>query len=349
MTLLTWLGIAFCISQSALFSGSNLAFFTLGKLELELEARKGNPAAEQVLKLRQDANFLLVTILWGNVAINVLLALLSGSVMTALGAFLFSTFLITIFGEIMPQAYFSRHALKVASLFAPIMRGYQLLLYPVARPTALALDKWLGPEALRYYKERDLREIIKMHMESRHTEIDRLEGQGAMNFLTLDDVPLSEEGESIDPDSIVQLPFRGDQPQFPAISASSTDPFLQRLNRSGRKWAVLIDQDGSARLVVNTDKFTKAALFDERGFDPRRYCHRPVITDDRNARLGVLIPHLKVLPDHSEDDVVDNDVILLWGNEKRILTGADILGRLLRGIVRNSPSSGQRTSRAAAG
>ena len=49
------------------------------KLELELEARKGNPRAQRVQRLRQDANFLLVTILWGNVAVNVLLALLSAA------------------------------------------------------------------------------------------------------------------------------------------------------------------------------------------------------------------------------------------------------------------------------
>jgi len=42
-----------------------------------------------------------------------------------------------------------------------------------------------------------------------------------------------------------------------------------------------------------------------------------------------------VEPRHAEDDVVDEDIILLWGDEKRIITGADILGRLLRGIVEN--------------
>jgi hypothetical protein len=31
------------------------------------------------------------------------------------------------------------------------------------------------------------------------------------------------------------------------------------------------------------------------------------------------------------DDVIDHDLILLWADEKRVITGADILGRLLRG------------------
>ncbi len=79
---------------------------------------KNNPQALKVAKLRQDSNFLLTTILWGNVGINVLLTLLSNSVMMGAVAFLFSTFVITFFGEIIPQVYFSRHALKVASLLA---------------------------------------------------------------------------------------------------------------------------------------------------------------------------------------------------------------------------------------
>jgi metal transporter CNNM len=31
--------------------------------------------------------------------------------------------------------------------------------------------------------------------------------------------------------------------------------------------------------------------------------------------------------------VIDQDLILVWGKQRRIITGADILGRLLRGIV----------------
>ena len=46
----------------------------LEKLRLEIEA-KSSARARRVLEMRKDSNFLLTTILWGNVAINVLLAL----------------------------------------------------------------------------------------------------------------------------------------------------------------------------------------------------------------------------------------------------------------------------------
>ena len=42
---------------------------------------------------------------------------------------------------------------------------------------------------------------------------------------------------------------------------------------------------------------------------------------------------MKLKPEHAEDDVIDHDLILVWGEQKRIITGADLLGRLLRGIA----------------
>ena len=127
-TLFTWLGIVFCISQSACFSGLNLAFFSLSRMRLEIESGQGDEQAQQILSMREDSNFLLTTILWGNVAINVLLTLLSDSVLAGISAFLFSTVAITLFGEIGPQAYFSRHAKKMASRLTPLLRFYQWIL-----------------------------------------------------------------------------------------------------------------------------------------------------------------------------------------------------------------------------
>ena len=55
-------------------------------------------------------------------------------------------------------------------------------------------------------------------------------------------------------------------------------------------------------------------------------------------RLGDVIGCMKVKPERPGDDVIDNDLILVWGEQKRVITGADLLGRLLRGIaVINTP------------
>jgi metal transporter CNNM len=335
MLLLTWIGIALCITQSATLSGLNLAFFSVSKLRLELEASKNNKDAKKVLALREDSNFLLVTILWGNVGVNVLLALLSGSVLTGVIAFLFSTVLITIFGEIIPQAYFSRNAIKVGALLSPVLRFYQIILFPAAKPTAIILDTWLGKEGIHFYRERDLREVIKMHVESAETEIDKVEGKGALNFLAIDDLPLSAEGEIIDPESIVSLKFNGHKPVFPVIKPSASNRFLKKLNKSGKKWIVIVDAEMEPKLVVDSDEFIRDTFFESGKFNPIRHCHRPIIIRESKAKLGDVIPRLKVNPEHGEDDVIDEDIILFWNDEKRVITGSDILGRLLRGIVKN--------------
>ena len=54
----------------------------------------------------------------------------------------------------------------------------------------------------------------------------------------------------------------------------------------------------------------------------------------QTRKLGEVIGHMKVRPETPEDDVVDHDLILVWANDqRRIITGADLLGRLLRGIA----------------
>jgi metal transporter CNNM len=332
-TPLIWLGIGFCVSQSAIFSGLNLALFSVSRLRLEIEAAAGNRVAKQVVSLRADANGLLTTILWGNVSANVLLALLSNSVMAGAAAFLFSTFVITLVGEIIPQAYFYRNALKMATLFIPLLKVYRVLLYPVAKPCALILDAWLGRESIHYFREQDLTEVIRRHMASDESDVDILEGLGAINFLALDDVPLSQNGEPVDPASVLPISVVDGHLIFPAFERRPNDPFLRQVNASGHKWVVLNDSQGQPACILDADGFLRAALIGTDPCNPYNFCHKPIVTSQPDLPLGDFLRHLKRSAVDPKDDVIDKDIILLWGKEKRIITGADILGRLLRGIA----------------
>jgi hypothetical protein len=330
-----WLGIAFCISQSAMFSGLNLAFFSLSRLELEVEMQQGNKAAAKVLEVRQDSNFLLTTILWGNVGINVLLTLLSDSALAGIAAFLFSTAFITIFGEILPQAYFSRNALRMASLLAPVLRLYQFLLTPVARPCAMFLDMWLGKEGIDYLHEKQLISMIAAHMEADDAELDHIEGRGALNFLTIDEVKVTEEGEPVDASSIIRLPTKIDLPLIPEVNRDVNDPFLQLINASGHHWVVLADEEGNPQLLLDADAALRAALLDlDKPYDIYSFCRRPLVIRDPGKTIGEVISYLKSIPSSSgiEDSAIDYDAVLIWGDQPRIITGADILGKLLKGI-----------------
>lgn len=332
-----WVGIVFCITQSAMFSGLNLAFFSLNRLQLEVLVADNDKAAETILAMRQDSNFLLTTILWGNVGINVLLTLLSDSVLAGVSAFLFSTIFITVFGEITPQAYFSRNALKMASKLAPVLKFYQVVLYVFAKPCAKLLDFWLGEEGIDYMREKDLRNVIMKHVEADEAEVEAIEGIGALNFLQIDDLSVSKEGEVIDPKSIIKLPKLLDLPVIPGYSSNKDDAFLQMIHSSGHKWVVLTDEDDYPLLVIDADGFLRSALLDE--YDDTSYanlaytfCHRPIVVTDPQMPLGDIITHFKIGTDKHCDAVIDNDIILLWSEQKRIITGVDLLGRLLKGI-----------------
>jgi metal transporter CNNM len=328
-----WLGILLCVTLAGILSGLNLAVFSVSRLKLEVEAAGGNRDALRVLTLRKDVNFLLATIIWSNVAVNVFLTLLSDSVLTALQAFFFSTIAITLFGEIVPQAYFSRNAMHICARLAPMLNLLQAKLYPVAKPTAMILDRWLGPEGVALFRERDFRALMSKHVEEISTNVGRLEAIGALNFLDLDDVRARDEGELVDPRSIVSLPMENGRPVMPTFDCSPNDRFLRRLDASGRKWVIFVDDTGEPQMVLNAHHFLRDALFDEVSLGPEAYWHRPIVVKDPQTRLGDVIGMMKVKSARSEDDIIDHDLILVWGEQKRIITGADLLGRLLRGIA----------------
>lgn len=330
---LTWLGIVFCLSQSAMFSGLNLALLGISRLRLEIEDSAGSSGAKRILRLRNDTNFLLTTILWGNVGINVLLTLLSNSVLAGISAFLFSTVFITFFGEIAPQAYFSRNAVKMGSLFAPVLRFYQFILYPVAKPSALVLDWLLGREGIQYFRERDMRILIQKHIDASNSDIDRLEGIGAMNFLALDDLMVTEEGEPVDPLSVIVLPHHGGSPEFPAFEARTHDPFVEAVNASGKKWVIFTDPEDVPSLVLNANDFLRAVLFSSDHVNIRHFCHRPVVVNNTRVMLGNVLSHLTATASRGSEDVIEYDLVLVWAEQRRVITGSDILGRLLRGVT----------------
>ena len=120
---------------------------------------------------------------------------------------------------------------------------------------------------------------------------------------------------------------------LPKFERSPDDPFLRCLNASGKKWVIITDASGQPSFVLDAHHFLRDSLFNTMSVDPEIYWHRPIIITDMRTPLGSVIGRMRVKPEHSEDDVIDNDLILVWAHEQRIITGADLLGRLLRGIV----------------
>lgn len=236
----------------------------------------------------------------------------------------------------MPQAYFSRNALRMASILTPILRFYQIVLYIIAKPSALGLDLWLGKEGVQYFRERDLRHLLHKHIGAADSDVDATEGIGALNFLAIDDVPVSEEGEIVSEQSIICVDIIDHRPIFFKGERSPEQEqkqFAQQLSSTPHQWIILTDNAHYPAFALDSDAYLRRVYcaVDE-VIDPFLYCHRPVILTDPKTRLGAVLLLMKSEAAPQSDLPLKQDLILLWSEEKRIVTGADILGRLLKGI-----------------
>jgi metal transporter CNNM len=170
---------------SGIFSGLTLGFFSLNKDDLERKAELNDEEAVKIYKVRKDGNLLLCTLLIGNVAVNSTLSIFLGSITSGFAAGLIATSLIVIFGEIIPQATFSRYALAIGSKLVWLVRFFIFIFYPICRPLAWVLDKILGEEMPTIYSKKELVKLIEDHEDLKESDIDADEERiikGALSF-----------------------------------------------------------------------------------------------------------------------------------------------------------------------
>lgn len=200
----------------------------------------------------------------------------------------------------------------------------------------MILDRLIGEEAIPWFREDELRNVLKHHARESDTELSSIEATGAVNFLNLDDIPIRKEGEIIDPRSVLELPFEKGKPVFPAFEANTEDNFLKKIAASGKKWIILTDQlSKKPCMALNAPLFLRNILLGEGVFNPIKACHKPLIICREDSNFGSVLNKLTVEKRKSGDDVIDKDLILYWTDEeKRIITGSDILEYLMRNIAK---------------
>ena len=167
--LLTFVSILILVMLSGLFSGLTLGLLGLDLSELEIVKGGGSATerrrAAKVMGIRKDGNRLLCTLLLGNVAVNALLSIFLSGVTSGLIGFCVSTALIVVFGEILPQAICSRHALKIGELALPIVNVIMVVLAPVSVPLKTVLDKLLGDSVGTIHTKTEMIQYVKLQHE----------------------------------------------------------------------------------------------------------------------------------------------------------------------------------------
>lgn len=170
--LLTVCIVIVLIGISALCSGLNVALLSLNIDDLKRKSKLGNKKAKKVYPYRKNTHLTLAAILLTNVAAVSTTSLVLESVLYGLLAGLITTIVIVIFGEILPQAYFSRDALRHMAQMTPAMRLMIIVTYPVSKPLQLLLDKLFTRKNSQLHTRQELGVIISEHLGHEESELD---------------------------------------------------------------------------------------------------------------------------------------------------------------------------------
>ena len=128
---------------SGFASASEIAFFSLSPSDLNAIDEKKHPSDEKIRKLLDDTERLLATILITNNFVNVTIIMLCNFFFMSVFEFhspiaefliltVILTFLLLLFGEIMPKIYSAQKTLAFCRFSAPGIWMFRSLFYPVA-------------------------------------------------------------------------------------------------------------------------------------------------------------------------------------------------------------------------
>ncbi|KAI9545890.1 Metal transporter cnnm4 [Dissostichus eleginoides] len=188
--------IAFLLVLSGMFSGLNLGLMALDPMELRIVqscgTEKEKKYARKIEPIRRKGNYLLCSLLLGNVLVNTTLTiLLDDLTKSGIGAVVASTVGIVIFGEIVPQSLCSRHGLAVGANTIMVTKLFMLLTFPVSWPISKLLDCVLGQEIGTVYNREKLVGMLKVtepYNDLVKEELNMIQGALELRTKTVEDV-----------------------------------------------------------------------------------------------------------------------------------------------------------------
>ncbi len=190
-------GIVVLLGMSALVSGSEAAFFSLGTPEIEKIKESKDPADKNILALLSNVDLLLATILVVNNLVNICIAILSANFINSIVDFGTSsgveflvkmvvvTFLLLLFGEIAPKVFAQRSAHAFAALSAQPLLLFRSLFKPLSM-LLMKAGSTIGSRASHHSEISfdDLADAVDMTDST--TKEERVMLSGILNFVNTD-------------------------------------------------------------------------------------------------------------------------------------------------------------------
>lgn len=173
--------IIFCVIMSAYFSATETAFSSLNRIKIKNMADKGNKKARLVMKLADNYDSMLSTILIGNNIVNIASASLATVIFVKmLGeeagpsvSTVVTTIVVLIFGEVSPKSIAKEAPEKFAMLSAPVLN----LLIAVLTPFNFLFRQWKKLLSVFFKTEED-RSITE---EELLTIVEEVEQEGSID------------------------------------------------------------------------------------------------------------------------------------------------------------------------
>lgn len=129
----------FGVALSAFFSGSELAFITANPLQVEVWAKQNRRGARQALRLMEDPDGFLISVLVGTTLSNIFATSFATIYLLRAGwhpvvALAVISATILLFGEVLPKTISGERPNHFFRVVAPLHRPWQILFAPVSVP-----------------------------------------------------------------------------------------------------------------------------------------------------------------------------------------------------------------------
>ena len=314
------------VTMSAFFSATETAFSSLSLTKIKISAEQGSKKAALILKLLEDYDKLLSTILVGNNIVNIGLSSIATVWFVNLigsGGATVSTAVITvivlIFGEITPKSLAKESPESFASFSAPIINAIRIVLTPV---------NWLFSQwkklVSKMFKSKDDRTLTEEELLSLVEEVEHSGGIGEQESELIKNAMELNENDAADIATprvdVVAIPVDASKEEISSTFAESGYSRLPVYEETIDSIIGIIHQNDFYREInnpeINIHDIMKKPIFVPQTIKigsllkllQHEKCHMAVVSDEYGGTYGIV----------TMEDVLEELVGEIWDEHDEV-------------------------------